>query len=197
MSISQPTVSVSPQTGSVQAASGTSSIGRSWKTGMVVALIMVVLALVGIGLATVRPAAARQYWMWLVPMYGVLCVATAWLRSRQDSALGVAAVVRQVFHWLGIGGAVAFDIYIRGGADETGVTAGFNALLLLAVGCFLAGVHLEWLFVPVGLLLALTLFCVVKAQQYLWMILLAGTLALAAVFIAMRAFGRSGGQRAS
>lgn len=169
------------------------ALGRLWKTGAVVAVIMVVLALVGVGLTTVRPATARQYWVWLVPVYGLLCVVTAWLRSRSDSSFGVAAVARQALHWLGVGGAVALDFYMRGVGEEAGVAVGFNALLLLAVGCFLAGVHLEWLFIPVGLLLALTLFCVVKASQYLWLILVVGAVLLAIVFAAVRLLGRSGG----
>jgi len=168
-----------------------SAFGRMWKTGAIVAVIMVVLALVGVGLTTVRPVTARQYWVWLVPVFGVLCVVTAWLRSRSDSSFGIAAVARQVLHWLGIGGAVALDFYMRGAGEEAGMAAGLNALLLLAVGCFLAGVHLEWLFIPVGLLLAFTLFCVVKASQYLWLILVVGAVVLVAAFAVMRMFGRS------
>jgi len=181
-----------PQTQLSGAPAAGSALGRLWKTGAVVALIMVVLALVGVGLTTVRPLTGRQYWVWLVPVYGLLCVVTAWLRSRRDSAFGVGAVARQALHWLGIGGAVALDFYMRSAGEEAGMTAGYNALLLLAVGCFLAGVHLEWLFVPVGLLLALTLFFVVKASQYLWLILVVGAVVLALVFAVARMLGRRG-----
>ena len=44
---------------------------------------------------------------------------------------------------------------------------------------------------PVGLLLGLTLICIVKAQQYLWLILVVGVLALAIALVMYRALGRS------
>ncbi len=167
------------------------TLGRIWKTGAVVAVIMVVLALIGVGLITARSTKAREYWVVLVPVYGLLCIVTAWLRSRHDATFGLGMVGRQLLHWLGVGGAVALDFYVRGTGDETSIATGFNALLLLAVGCFLAGVHFEWLFMPVGLLLGLTLICAVKAQQYLWLILVIGVLALVIAFAVYRTFGRS------
>ena len=138
-------------------------VGRSWKVAAVVASIMVVLAVIGVGLTTVDRPLARRYRMGLVPAYGVLCTATAWSRPRQDALGGLGAVGRQLAHWRAIGGAVALDFWMTGTGEETGAAAGFNALLLLAVGCVLAGVHLDWRFGLVAGLLALTLVSVVKA----------------------------------
>jgi hypothetical protein len=102
-----------------------------------------------------------------------------------------SAVVRQIFHWLGIAAALGLDFYVRGTGQENGVAAGLNALLLLAVGCYLAGVHLEWPFAVVGLLLSVTLIFVAEADEYLWLILLIGTVALVAMVFMMRFFGGS------
>jgi hypothetical protein len=165
--------------------------GRYYRAGGAVAGLMIVLALVGVGLTTTDRAAARWYWMCLVPAYGVLCIATAWLRSRHDRTIGLGAVGRQVLHWLTITAAVAFDFWISRTGEQAGAAAGFNALLLLAVGCVLAGVHLDWLLAVVGALLALTLACIVKADQYLWLILVAGALFLVVIVIAGRLVGGS------
>jgi hypothetical protein len=146
---------------------------------------MVLLALLGIGLTTTSRAAASTYWISLVPIYGLLCVSLAWARARHDPGARRPAVIRQLFHWLGIGVAVGLDFSIRGTGVETGTAAGMNALLLLALGCYLAGVHLDWLFVIVGILLTLALLVVAKADQYLWLIFVVGALAIAA----MLAFG--------
>ena len=54
--------------------------------------------------------------------------------------------------------------------EQSGTVAGQTALMLLAIGCLLAGVHFEWVFIFVGLLLFTTLVLVVKAEQYLWLI---------------------------
>jgi hypothetical protein len=160
-------------------------ISGSWKIACAVAVIMVLLALLGIGLTTTSSAAASTYWISLVPIYGLLCVSLAWARARNDPAVRRPDVIRQVFHWLGIGVAVGLDFYIRGTGVETGIATGMNALLLLALGCYLAGIHLEWLFVLVGMLLTLALLIVAKADQYLWLIFVVGGLVIAA----MLAFG--------
>ena len=160
----------------------------AWKITAAVALIMVVLALLGVGLATAKPLLARNYWVSMVPIYGALCIATAWRRSQQS---GERLVLRQVLHWLAIAGFVALDFYIRATGVETQVSAGLNSLMLLALGCLLAGVHLDWSFVFVGLLLTLTLVVVAKADQYLWLLFVAGALAIAALFAAHRIWGRA------
>lgn len=100
------------------------------------AAIMVGLVMVGLGLATASPSLAPRYWLWLVPVFGLLSVLTAWIGSPDSPRLGLRAVGRQLLHWLVIGGAVALDFWLRGTGEEAGVTAGFDALLLLAVGCF-------------------------------------------------------------
>jgi len=172
------------------AASSVDAIGRYWKVGAVVAAIMVALALIGVGLTTVDRPLARRYWMWLVPAYGLLCVVTAWFRPRPGGAPVVGAVVRQLAHWLAISGAVALDFWMTATGEETGVATGFNALLLLAVGCVLAGVHLDRLFALVGVLLAITLVCIVKADQYLWLLFVVAALVLVAIVVAARLWGR-------
>ncbi len=149
---------------------------------------MVVLALLGIGLATTNPLFARNYWVSMVPIYGVLCVVTAWRRSQQS---GERLVLRQVLHWLAIAGFVALDFYIRGSGVETQTASGLNALLLLALGCFLAGVHLDWSFVFVGALLTLTLLVAAKADQYLWLLFLGGAVVIAAFFALRKFWGGS------
>jgi hypothetical protein len=161
-------------------------IHHNWKIATVVAVVMVLLAMLGVGLTTASSAAAPVYWIALVPVYGLLCIGTAWGRMHHAGGFDRAAVLRQLFHWLGIAVALGFDFYIRGTGEESGMGAGLNALLLLALGCYLAGVHLDWLFVPVGLLLTLTLAIVAKADQYLWMIFLIGVVTIIALFGLLR-----------
>jgi hypothetical protein len=143
---------------------------------------MVLLALLGVGLTTARSDYARAYWISLVPVYGVLCVVTAWLRARHSGGFNSAVVVRQILHWLGVAVALALDFLIRGTGEETAQTAGQNALLLLALGCYLAGIHLEWHFALVGVLLTLTLVVVAKAQQYMWLSFVVGGIVVVAIF---------------
>jgi hypothetical protein len=155
---------------------------RSWTVATSVAAAMVLLALIGVGLTTTNSAFASTYWVALVPVFGLLCIGTAWLRIEEGQRVNRVAMVRQLFHWLGTAVALGLDFYIRGTGQETGVAAGLNALLVLALGCYLAGIHLEWLFIPVGLLLTLTLVIVAEADQYLWLVFVVGGLTIAAMF---------------
>jgi hypothetical protein len=146
---------------------------------------MVLLALLGVGLTTSSSSAAPVYWVSLVPVFGGLCIGTAWSRARHggfDSPM----VVRQLFHWLGIGAALGMDFYIRGTGEESSMGAGLNAMLLLALGCYLAGVHLDWLFAAVGVLLTLALIILTKADQYLWLIFVVGGVSVVAMIVLMR-----------
>jgi hypothetical protein len=155
-----------------------------------VAIVMVLLALFGVALTFATSNFAPTYWVLLVPIYGLLCIGTAYLHSQGNRHLDRATIVRQVLHWLGIGIALGLTFFIRNTGVETGEAAGMNALLLLAVGCYLAGIHLEGLFVLVGVFLTLTLVCVSKAEQYLWLIFLVGGLTLVVMFFLGRVLGK-------
>lgn len=159
-------------------------IQRSWKIASVVAAIMVLLALLGVALTTTGRSAAPPYWISLAPIFGVLCAGTAWARHRRAAGLRREEVVRQSLHWLGVAVALALDFVVRDTGEETGHAAGLNAMLLLALGCFLAGVHLDWHFIVVGVLLCLALLVVAKAEQYVWLIFVVGILAVAGLFAA-------------
>jgi hypothetical protein len=137
--------------------------------------------MLGVGLTTTDSASARTYWIALVPVYGLACVFTAWRRTVLVGHFDSRTIVAQVFHWLGIGVALCLDFFIRSSGSETGIAAGENALLLLALGCYLAGVHLDRVFILVGLLLTMVLVIVAKADQYLWLVFVVGCVAIAAM----------------
>jgi hypothetical protein len=153
---------------------------------MAAAVIMVVLALVGVGLSNADPRLVETYWICLVPVYGLLCVATAWRKA--GKVYSSRAILTQFLHWLGIALAVGVDYWVRGSSVETGTAAGLNAMLLLALGCYLAGVHLESLFAVVGVVLSLVVIVVAKFDQYMWLIFVVGAVAIAAMIVFDRLF---------
>lgn len=165
-------------------------VHRSWKVALIVTIVMLLLALLGVGLTTTDRGIAQPYWMSLVPVYGLLCITVAWNRVRRGEG-GNYLVLQQFFHWFGVAAAIALEFFIRRTNLETGPAAGFNALLLLALGCFLAGVHLEWLFAIVGILLALLLFVVDNIDQYIWLIMAIGIIVLIGLTWLMRTLART------
>jgi hypothetical protein len=163
---------------------------RSWVIASIAGAIMILLALVGVALTNTSSASAPNYWIVLVPVYGILCIGTAWMRGRHNKAARGAQVIRQILHWLAIAAALALDFVIRGTGEETASAAGLNAMLLLALGCFLAGVHLEWFFAVVGVMLTVAMIILARAQQYMWVVFLLGGLAVAALIASRWLLGR-------
>jgi hypothetical protein len=181
-----PGPALSPKEGAGAAPEPTFVIPVAWKVAMAAAVIMVVLALVGVGLSNADPRLVETYWICLVPIYGLLCVAAAWRKA--SKVYSSKAILTQFLHWLGIALAVGVDYWVRGSSVETGTAAGLNAMLLLALGCYLAGVHLEPLFAVVGVVLSLIIIVVAKFDQYMWLIFVVGAAAIVAMIIFERLF---------
>jgi hypothetical protein len=136
---------------------------------------MALLALIGTGVTVANVTWARGYWLALVPVYGIICVVAAWYRTGQFTG----TVMRQILHWVSVGAAIVLDFALLQRGEHAAAGAGLSSLLILALGSLLAGIHLEWLFAVVGVLL-LAIFAVVgAAHQYLTIaFLLAGLAAL-------------------
>ena len=151
----------------------------------IMAGVMALLALVGTGITLADASWARTYWLTLVPIYGALCVLAAWYNTGHFTG----SVIRQVLHWLSVAGAIVLDFTLLRRGEQAATGAGLSSLLILALGCLLAGIHLEWLFALVGLLL-LAIFAIVStAQQYVTIAFLAAA-AAALVFAAYWAIKR-------
>jgi hypothetical protein len=146
---------------------------------------MALLALIGTGVTIANLAWARGYWLALVPVYGLICVVAAWYRTGQFTG----SVMRQILHWLSVAAAIALDFALLPHGEQAAAGAGLSSLLILALGCLLAGIHLEWLFAVVGVLL-LAIFAVIgAAHQYVtiaFLLAVLGALVLAAYWALMR-----------
>ena len=139
---------------------------------------MLLLALIGAGATLANVGWAEKYWLWLVPIFGVICTIAAWMRTRMLDG----TVIRQVLHWLAVGVTIAVDFnFFHRAGEQTSITTGLSSLLLLALGCLLAGVHLEWMFALVGVLLLAIAITVSVAQEYMALVLVLGALLIVGV----------------
>jgi hypothetical protein len=158
---------------------------RSWTVATVISVIMVLLALVGVGLSTAESQRAHKYWVAVVPVFGLLSVAMAWNRARHEGQRARPMIVRQVLHWVGATTAITLDFFLEKQGELSGQAAGLNALLLLALSCYLSGVYFDWRFMLVGLLLTTAWFVVVIANEYMWLLFVGGG-AIIAVLLGAR-----------
>jgi hypothetical protein len=146
------------------------------KLPKMMAIAMVLLAMVGAAVTLADAAWARTYWLALVPIFGVMCTIAAWDDTRAVDRM----VVRQILHWLSVGLAIILDFnFLQARGEQTAAATGLSSLLILALGCLLAGIHLDWLFAVVGLLLLLMVALVSIAQEYLALVFLLGVLIIA------------------
>jgi hypothetical protein len=144
------------------------------------AIAMIILALIGAGATLANVSWSESYWLWLVPVFGVICTAAAFMRTGTLDR----TVIRQVLHWLAVGIAIAIDFnFFRRSGEQTSITTSLSSMLLLALGCLLAGIHLEWSFALVGILLLATAYTVAVAQEYMAIVIILGLLLIAVVLI--------------
>lgn len=144
------------------------------------AVIMMLLALIGAGASLANLGWTERYWLYLVPVFGLICTIAAWFHTRRFDR----TVLRQILHWLAVGAVIAVNYrYLSRSGEQTSGATGLSSLLILALGCLLAGIHLEWTFALVGLLLLLIAIFVSVAQEYMALALLVGFALIAVILV--------------
>ena len=154
--------------------------GVSVTVAAMFAVAMIVLALIGAGATLANVSWAEKYWLWLVPVFGIICTLAAWMRTGTLDR----TVIRQILHWVAVGVTIAIDFsFFRRSGEQTSIATSLSSMLLLALGCLLAGIHLEWSFALVGVLLLATAIVVAVAQEYMALVIVIGLLLIAVVLI--------------
>jgi hypothetical protein len=118
-------------------------------------IIMLSMAVFGIGLVTFTGAPIGLYWEILTVVFCGLCIYVGW-RHGLTKQERIKLVWTQVLHWAAFLAAM-WLIYTPTMRSLVDVNAtGLNLMVLLALGTFVAGVHAEaWQICVVGLILAL------------------------------------------
>ena len=140
---------------------------------------LMVLIMIGLFLANFAIGKAKWYWSAMFPIFGIACV---W----HELAGGAARVVplwrlllRQSLHWLFpiVAVRILFLQHERGQMSADSVA--LVILVLLAVTCFLAGVHFDYSFIWVSLIIGLAAMFGTEVETYLWLVAVLGIIALA------------------
>jgi uncharacterized membrane protein YfcA len=159
--------------------------GSQWKIQLGVLCGMLLLALVGMGLTQSIESGAWEFWFFVVLVYACLGLWRSTRKAKQAAKPVGNLITHQLAHWailLVFLGIVALierqEIMNRESASNV-------ALMLLAVGCCLAGVHFDWLFLLVGAVLTIMLVAMATLEQYslvMWIITVLAVIAAAAFF---------------
>src|SRR5215467_11498008 len=115
---------------------------------------VLVLTLVGVAYPSLTRQPIAAYWVLLAPILAIVCVVTAWSGATDRNAKA-RLLATQTAHWLAF--VVAMNLLFLPSvqnmlnADATGLAI----LLLLALGMFIAGVHMpSWKMCALGVVTA-------------------------------------------
>jgi hypothetical protein len=157
-----------------------SQLGRSLHQLLLVAGVLTLLAAIGLLLTNARPATALTYWSIMFPAFGLVALWQV-VRHRERTENAAVTAARVAAHWLGplIALRLLFLQLYRGQMDADAV--GATTLLLLAVTSFLAGIYQDRLFFFAAAILALGTAVATELEAYIWLVVIIGILAVAAI----------------
>lgn len=156
----------------------------AWRTHLPYAAALL-LTLLGVAYTSYAKRPIVGYWELLAVAMGILCVSTGWRRV-QDREGRLRLVWTQALHWFAFLVAMNLvlltDVKSMLNADATGLAI----LTLLALGTFVAGVHIQaWEVCALGAVMALSVPAIAWIEQSALLLLLVGGGAALAIGVAL------------
>jgi hypothetical protein len=135
--------------------------------------VVLVLTLIGVGYTSFTKRPTTTYWEFLVPVTGALCIWSGW-RSAREKKEEFRLIWTQVVHWLAF--FVAMNLLLLPSVQDmvNADATGLAILLLLALGTFVAGVHIPaWEVCILGVVMALFVPAIAWIEEAALIVLLA------------------------
>jgi hypothetical protein len=148
------------------------------------------LAMIGMFLTNVNHLEARFYWSAMFPIFGLVSLWHELVGPSPHEGPVWKRTLIQALHWLGpiVAVRIIFLQLARGQMDADAVA--LVTLLILAVTCFMAGVHLDRSFYWVSAVLAFAAVIGTEVEAYLWMLVAIAVVAIAITVFAAIALHR-------
>jgi hypothetical protein len=149
-----------------------------------------VLVMIGLFLTNISYLHARYYWSAMFPVFGILSLWHELKRPRSVPGPVWKLILVQALHWLGpiVAVQIIFLQLARGQMDADAVA--LVTLVILAVTCFLAGVHMDRAFYWVSVALVFAAVIGTEVEAYIWALLAIAIVALAIAVFAATALRR-------
>ena len=162
-----------------RAGSWASRVESMFVRRLMVVGVLGVMVMIGLFLSNYSSDKARYYWCAMFPIFGVACLAHELAAGRAYEVPLWRILLRQVLHWIGpiVAVEILFMQHARGQMATDAVA--LTIILLLAVTCFLAGVHFDRSFFWVSAFLALAAIIGTEIETYLWFVVVLLLIAIA------------------
>jgi hypothetical protein len=147
---------------------------------VLVAGVLALLVMLGLFLTNYSSHRARLYWSAMFPVFGLISLWHATV-SRKFAEPPLPIIVKHALHWIvPILAVRIIFLELRWGQMDADSVA-LMTVLVLAVTCFLAGVHLDYNFLWLSAVLALASVFGTEIEGYLWIIAVLSLVAAAVV----------------
>ncbi|MGA9538396.1 MAG: hypothetical protein WBR24_21040 [Desulfobacterales bacterium] len=152
----------------------------------IIMILLVLLAIVGIGITDFSPQLSHWYWLAMVAITGIACIVMEWSSARKKGLSATTIVKKEVFIWLGVLVAVNLVYFLFHSGRLDSENTGLVILLILALATFLAGLRLDWRLCLLGGLLGGALILAAYLEEFLWIVLMVVLAAAAGIYFMAR-----------
>lgn len=130
--------------------------------------VWAVIVLIGFSLMDFRPDAVPEYWVVAGPAGFLISAYLGWRHARGIGQASSADGRRHLLHWGAVLVAIALAVLLGVASALPSSTLHTVILLVLALGYFTAGLHLDRSFLWVGLLMGAGSIVVTFVAAYAW-----------------------------
>ncbi len=136
-------------------------------------LVVLILAILGVAYTSMSGRPLYGYWEFLGFAIGLACIAIGW-RQTTDRSARKQLIITQALHWMAF--LIAMSILLLPSVNNflNGPATGLALMLLLALGTFVAGIHVSADIAVLGIVLALTVPAVAWLKQSALLLVLIG-----------------------
>jgi hypothetical protein len=149
-------------------------------------ILLVLLSIVGIGITDFAPLSSHWYWLAMVVITGIACVAMEWSRARETGRSIAAILKSEVVIWLSVFVAVNLVYFLFRAGRLDSENTGLVILIILALATFQAGLRLGWRLCILGVLQGGALMLATYLEEFLWIVLMVVLVAAAALYFKTR-----------
>lgn len=129
-------------------------------------LVVLALTILGVAYTSVSHQPLIGYWEFLAIATGLVCITTGWLHIH-DPKPRFRMVWTQALHWLAFLVAMNIVLFPDVQAMLNAPATGLTLLMLLALGTFVAGVHVSWHICALGIAMALFVPAIAWLTEFL------------------------------
>lgn len=134
-----------------------------------IVLSLILLSAIGIGVTDISPEYGFWYWVVMVPIFGIGITYTSWSKTRRSGKSVGSLLWVQLMHWGGLFIAVNLVFLLHSTGRINNAVAGLVALLVLALTTFLAGIHFDFRYSILGIVLGLVVAGGAIFEEFIWM----------------------------